>query len=202
VASQPGVEEILIPAGHGRAFPAGPGDHIEVVDVEGKQVADFIALSAGRSDSWLSPTHTRAGTFRWKLRVADQLLSNWREPMFEIVRDDVGVHDLTVAMCDERRYRLDYGLSDHRSCRSILAEALAGRIVGDWQIPDPVNLFQNSPIHPDGTIDLREPISKPGDAIVLAVLAHVIVGISACPQDQNACNGFNPTPILARVRRA
>ncbi len=195
------VNELLIPGGHGRAIRVTRGDLLEVVDVEGKQVADFIALSADRRNSWLSTTHTRVGTASWKLRVGDRLLSNWREPMFEIVQDDVGVHDMTVSMCDERRYRVDYGLNEHRSCRTNLTEALSPWGIMEWDIPDPVNIFQNSPLLADGSIGLEEPVTKPGDKIVLAVLVDAIVGISACPQDQNPCNGFRPTPIQVVIQR-
>jgi uncharacterized protein YcgI (DUF1989 family) len=119
--------------------------------------------------------------------------------MFRILHDDVGSHDVITSMCDERRYRLDYGVEGHRSCRTNLTEAYAPWGIGEWEIPDPFNIFQNAPINPDRSFGNQIPPGKAGDAIVLEVLMDSIVGISACPQDLNPCNGFNPTPILARV---
>jgi uncharacterized protein YcgI (DUF1989 family) len=191
--------EILIPGGHGAVVEVSRGQFLELVDVEGQQVADVVAFAAQDRREWLSTTHTRSATLRLSLEVGDQLESNWRRPMLRIIRDDVGSHDVITSMCDERRYVLDYGVEGHRSCRTNLAEAYAPWGIADWQIPDPFNIFQNAPIHPDRRFGNEIPPGKAGDSIVFAVLMDSLVGISACPQDLNPCNGFDPTPILARI---
>lgn len=193
------MQEVLIPGGHGAAFPVAAGQFLEIVDVEGQQVADFIAFAARDRREWLSTTHTRSALLRLGLQVGDRLESNWRRPMFEIVRDDVGSHDVITSMCDDRRYRIDYGVEGHRSCRTNFTEAYAPWGIQEWEMPDPFNIFQNAPINPDRTFGNQPPPGKAGDKLVLAVLMDSIAGISACPQDLNPCNGFNPTPILARV---
>ncbi|MGH3403089.1 MAG: DUF1989 domain-containing protein [Streptosporangiaceae bacterium] len=198
-----GTEEVLVPARSGRALRVEAGSLIEVVDVEGKQVADFVAFTDGDLTEWLSPTHTRSALARLRLHVGDELLSNRREPMFRVVRDDVGVHDLLFAMCDTGRYSHDYGIACHANCRDNLTSALAGYGVTDsWQVPDPVNVFQNSPVDAGWGIGSEEPRSSAGDAFVLQAVRDVIIGVSACPQDQNPCNGWNPTAILIRVHSA
>lgn len=194
--------EVLIPGGYGRAFPVRRGKFLEIVDVEGQQVADLVAFAALDRREWLSTTHTRSSTLRLGLDVGDRLESNWRRPMFQIMRDDVGSHDVITSMCDERRYQLDYGVEGHRSCRTNLTEAYGPWGIGEWEIPDPFNLFQNAPIHPDRSFGNEIPPGKAGDAMVLEVLMDSVVGISACPQDLNPCNGFNPSPILARVHNS
>jgi uncharacterized protein YcgI (DUF1989 family) len=194
-----GPTEIRIPGGHGRAFPVTAAQFLEIVDVEGQQVADLVAFAQQDRREWLSPTHTRSATLRLNLQVGDQLESNWRRPMFKILRDDVGSHDVITSMCDDRRYRVDYGVEGHRSCRTNLTEAYAPWGITEWEIPDPFNIFQNAPIHPDRRFGNELPPGKAGDSILFAVLMDSIVGISACPQDLNPCNGFSPTPILARV---
>src|ERR1700688_3051581 len=115
--------EVLIPGGHGRAFPVSQGQFLEIIDTEGQQVADFVAFAAQDRREWASTTHTRSSTLRLSLKVGDVLESNWRRPMFRIVRDDVGSHDVITSMCDERRYQIDYGVEGHRSCRTNLTEA-------------------------------------------------------------------------------
>jgi uncharacterized protein len=191
--------EITIPGGHGTALEVRAGQLVEIVDAEGEQVADFIALAARNRTEWLSATHTRSALGRLSLLVGDRLQSNWRRDMFELVRDDVGVHDMIIAMCDERRYRLDYGVEGHRSCRTNLTEALQPWGIGEWAIPDPVNIFQNTPISADRSAANQVPESRPGDTVVLRTLMDAIIGVSACPQDLNPCNGFRPSPILVRV---
>lgn len=197
--AQADATEVLIPGGDGVAFPVSRGQFLEIIDVEGQQVADVVAFAAQDRREWLSTTHTRSATLRLSLEIGDRLESNWRRPMFEIVRDDVGSHDVITSMCDERRYRIDYQVEGHRSCRTNLTEAYSPWGISEWDIPDPFNLFQNAPIHPDRSFGNEIPPGKAGDGILLEVLMDSIVGISSCPQDLNPCNGFHPSPILARV---
>jgi uncharacterized protein len=192
-------QQISVPGGHGSAFEVKEGQLLEVVDVEGQQVADFVAFAAKNRTEWLSTTHTRSALLRLGLRVGDQLESNWRNPMFEIVSDDVGYHDVITSMCDARRYRLDYGVTDHRSCRTNFTEALRPWGICEWEIPDPFNFFQNAPINPDGSFGNELPPGKAGDKLVLRVLMDCVAAVSACPQDLNPCNGFHPSPIVIRT---
>jgi uncharacterized protein YcgI (DUF1989 family) len=201
VSAAVGLEEILIPGGFGAAFKVSADDLLEVVDVEGQQVADFIAFAAVNRTEWLSTTHTRSATLRLNLAVGDVLQSNWRNPMFEIVHDDVGMHDVITSMCDQRRYERDYGVKDHRSCRSNFTEALAPWGLAEWQMPDPFNLFQNAPIREDRSFGNEIPTGQAGDKLVFRTLMDAIGSVSACPQDLNPCNGFRPSPILIRILR-
>jgi uncharacterized protein len=191
--------EVIVPGGHGAAFIARAGQFVEVTDLEGQQVADLIAFAERNRTEWLSTTHIRSALLRLTVQVGDRLESNWRRPMFEILRDDVGRNDIITGMCDDRRYRIDYGLDDHRSCRTNLAEALETWGIAEWQVPDPINFFQNAPIHEDRTFGNEIPTGKPGDTLVLRTLMDSIVAVSACPQDLNPCNGFNPSPLRIRV---
>ena len=192
-------QEIFVPGGHGTAFTARAGQLVEIVDVEGQQVADLVAFAERNRTEWLSTTHTRSALLRLTVRPGDRLESNWRRPMFELIRDDVGRNDIITGMCDDRRYRLDYGVAGHRSCRTNFAEALAPWGIAEWQIPDPVNFFQNAPIHPDRSFGNEVPTGLPGDTLVLLTLMDAIVSVSACPQDLNPCNGFHPSPLIVRV---
>lgn len=191
--------EVLIPAGHAAAFETFAGQYVEITDVEGQQVAEPIALGLKNRHEWMSPAHTRSALLRLNLQVGDVLQSNWRRPMFEIVHDDVGIHDIITAMCDDRRYRIDYNVENHRSCRTNFREALEPWGVEEWEIPDTINFFQNAPIHPDRTFGNEIPTSKPGDRVVLRTLMDSIFALSACPQDLNPCNGWHPSPVRIRL---
>lgn len=191
--------ELRVPGGQGAAFTVRAGQFVEVQDVEGQQVCDFIAFAERNRTEWLSTAHIRSALLRLTVQVGDVLESNWRRPMFEILRDDVGRNDIITQMCDDRRYRIDYGVEGHRSCRTNFAEVLEPWGIAEWQIPDPINFFQNAPIHPDRTFGNEIPTGRPGDTLVLRALMDAIVAVSACPQDLNPCNGFNPTPLDVRV---
>lgn len=193
------VTELLIPARTAVALTLSEGAQLEIVDVEGRQVADLVAFCRSDVSEWLSPSHSRGGLQSLRLHVDGQLLSNRRRPLLRVALDDVGVHDLLFAMCDDARYRNDYGIEGHPNCRDNLTAALKPWGLASWQIPDPVNVFQNSPVGADGRISSAEPESRAGDRLILEALADLVVGVSACPQDQNPCNGWHPSPILLRV---
>ncbi len=189
----------VIRAGQAGLFEVRKGEHLTIRDLEGKQVADFIAFNASDLREYLSVTHTRSMLQRLKLRVGDRLTTNFRNPIFTVVADDVGVHDLLFAACDPRRYSLDYGREGHPNCRENFAELLRPYGVEYWRIPDPLNIFQNSPLRPDGSFGSAEPLSKPGDRFVLRAEMDALALVSACPMDLNPCNGWKPTDLEVTV---
>lgn len=195
------VREVYIPAAHGGAIEVKAGEHVAVVDIEGGQVADFVAIRTDLPHRWVSVHQTRSAPRKWTLQVGDMLLDNDRQPVFEIVHDDVGVHDLFFCACSPALYLQRFGLTDHRSCRINLLEALAPWGVEEWQIPDPVNLFMQTPPRPDGTFDFLPAPSKAGDRIILRALADTIVAVSSCPMDLSPINGGVITPLAIRVGR-
>lgn len=191
--------ERLVHPGLACPVEVAAGQSIDIVDVEGKQVADLVAFSlADMERERLSPTHTRSSLGRLKLRPSDTLLTSFRRPILRLTHDDVGVHDMTFAMCDTERYLLDYGLADHPSCREAMSKVLELYDIPVQRIPDPVNAFQNSTIDSDGVIETKEPMSRAGDKVTFLALMDALVVVSACPQDQNPCNGWAPTPIALR----
>jgi uncharacterized protein len=192
--------EILIPGGEGRAFEVKKGEYIIVTDVKGKQVADLVCLNLANPQEYLSTAHTRMMVGRTSLTQGDTMYTNYRNAILEMVVDKVGVHDTLYPCCDPMRYKLDFGLDEHRNCRDNLAGVLQKYGVDFWRVPDPVNLFQNSPLNVDGSFaDAEEPKTMPGDYVVLKALMDVVVGISACPQDMIPLNGWIITDIKAEL---
>lgn len=197
------IEEIVIAGGTGSAFVMKGGEYLKVVDVEGKQVADFIAISLNRRDEYLSTAHTRTMNGRLTVKKGDSLFSNYRHALLELVEDTVGVHDTLYPCCDQLRYKLDFNVENHRNCRDNLAQVLEKYEIDYGYIPDPLNLFQNSPITPDGIFAKSvEPISKAGDFVVFKALTDLIIGISACPQDMTPLCGYQITDIKAELLHA
>src|ERR1700745_3662841 len=86
-------QEILIPGGHGEAFAARAGHLVEIIDLEGQQVADFVAFAERNRTEWLSTTHTRSALLRLTAVVGGRLDSHWRHPRGESIRHDVGRDD-------------------------------------------------------------------------------------------------------------
>jgi uncharacterized protein YcgI (DUF1989 family) len=193
------LREVVVPAAHGGAIEVGRGEYLSIVDLEGAQVADFVAIRRDDPRRFLSPHQTRSTLRRWTLRVGDRLVDNDREPVFEIVRDDVGVHDLFFCACSPALYRQRFGLTDHRSCRMNLLEALAPYRIEEWQLPDPINVFMRTPPRPDGEFEFHPAPSKAGDRLVLRAFADVVVAVSSCPMDLSPINGGRITPLKLAV---
>jgi len=193
------VQEIRVPGGHAREFEMQKEQFLCIIDLDGRQVADFIAFKKSNPDEKLSPTHTRTSLLSLKFGVGDELRTNLRNPMFEVIEDTVGVHDSLMAACDERRYLVDYGVEAHRSCVANFEEVLKSYAISRNQFADPFNIFQNSGIDADGKIIMKGSRSTPGDYIVLQAKMAVIGAVSACPMDLNPIGGDKVTDIMIRI---
>ncbi len=188
------MTSVLIKGGHAGRTEVRQGQLLEVVNVEGNQVCDFFAFNLANIRETLSPSHMRSVMRRIFLKEGDQLWTVLRNPMFELVEDPVGVHDFSVPACDPKRYELDFGISKHRSCRENLAGIVSELDIPYEYLPDPLNLFQPTPMQ-DGEIGVVMSPAKPGDRVVLRALMDIVAVGSACPQDQTELNNFKPTDI-------
>lgn len=190
------MREFLISPCSGRAFDLKKGQSFAVVDVEGGQVADFFAECAGNADEFLSPGVTLDCHESLKLNVGDALYSNLYRPMFEIVSDDVGAHDLLFPSCRPEMYDFFYGNGDgHPNCLDNLNRALSERRA----IIQPVNLFMHTSVTPDGKITIHPPVSKAGDRIVLRALMDVRVTIAACSVSESDTNSHKCSAIRVEI---
>jgi uncharacterized protein YcgI (DUF1989 family) len=192
--------QALVPAGQARAVRAARGEVLQVVDVEGQQVADLMAWRPERPEEALSPAHTVSCLARLVPREGEELFSNRRRPLLRVRRDTVGRHDLVVPCCDPERYRRDYGLEDHPSCLASIQAALrdAGE---DWAARGELawNVFMHNRVTGDGSLVTEEPTHGAGDHIELDVLTDLGVVVSSCPQDLTPCNGWRITPVALRL---
>lgn len=191
--------QMRIPARQGRAFHLAQGEYLRLIDVEGRQVADFLAYVAGDPGEWLSPSHTRAGLGRLFPTVGQTLLSNRRRPLLTLVADSVGRHDTLYPPCDAVRYSRDFGVAGHANCETNLRTALAAAGIALQWVPDVFNFFMNTVYTAEGGLEIAAPLSGPGDHVLLAAAADLIVAVSACPQDLNACNGFAPSDLHVEI---
>ncbi|MDN4523847.1 urea carboxylase-associated family protein [Fictibacillus fluitans] len=192
-------EEILIPPYEGRSALIKAGEELVIIDVEGKQVGDFVCFSLQDPDEHVSPVHMRASLSSISLKTGDLLYSNRRRPLMQLVQDTVGKHDFFFPACDYYRYKEDFGLEDHPNCHDNLKEALAYYSLGHVHVPDPINWFMNNVLDENGDYVICEPLSKPGDFVRLKALEDVIVACSACSQDLAPVNGFHVTGLKLQI---
>ena len=193
------ISELRIPGSYARAFEVKKGQLLQIIDVEGQQVADFFAFHKADPEEKLSPPHTRTSLLSLSVKVGDKFRSSLRNPMFEVVEDTAKSIDLLIAACDERRYLVDYGVENHRSCVANFEEVLKPYGITRNMFPEPFNIFQKTKIEPDGKLIQQPCPTKPGDYMVLKALMDVIGAISACPMDLNPIGGSKVTDILVRI---
>jgi uncharacterized protein YcgI (DUF1989 family) len=193
-------EELLVPAGRAGTVRLACGEVLQLVDVEGQQVADLMAWRLAEPDEAFSPAHTVSCLTRLVPREGDLLYSTRRRPLLRLRRDTVGRHDLVVPCCDPERYRLDFGLDDHPSCLAGIQAALADA-GEDWTARGELawNVFMHNTITPDGHLVTEEPTHGPGAHLELEALDDLGVVTSSCPQDLTPCNAWTITPIALRV---
>ena len=174
--------EYEIPPCSGRAIEVRRGQKIAVTDTEGGQVVDFFAEMAGDPDEFLSTGVTIDCNDSLRLRVGDRIYSNRYTPMFRVLSDDVGVHDLLHPCCRPEMYDFFYGNgAGHPNCHDTINACLKSR----RPIIHPVNLFMNTQVA--------------GDTVVLLAEADVRLGVAACSVSESACNGGKCTGVLIAV---
>jgi uncharacterized protein len=187
---------VLVKARTGVAFHVPSGERFRVVDVEGQQVSDLVAFVRDDSNERLSQANTRKLNGVLKLGKGHALYSTRCRKLLTLVDDTVGEHDLLFSSCSAYDYRVRFGLIEpHPSCLSILADVLAPYGIGEAGIPDPFNIFQHSHIASDFRLLTRAPLSRAGDYVEFRADADCLVALTACPQDQNSCNGYDITDI-------
>jgi uncharacterized protein YcgI (DUF1989 family) len=195
------VTTIEIAAQSGGWVSAPRGSTIEVIDVEGQQVADVFAVSAADRSEHLSVRWTRAATGRLFPQVGQFFYSNRAERMLSFVEDrSPGPHDMLHASCDPLLYQLLGAGAAHPNCADNFRLA-AGQVGWDPpDVPDPVNLFQNTPVLPSGAIDVRGAVSAPGDSVVLHAEMDLLLVVTACSVDLDPfINGSTCTGIRVVV---
>lgn len=191
----------VIPACFGRAFPLSAGQSIEIVTVQGSQVADTWAFNRHDLFEHLAMDQTRSVNSTIQIRRGMALVSSRRNSMLELEEDtSPGIHDTLLCACNAAIYRELGCTPDHRSCEQNLHEALTALGLSIPFTPAPFNLFMNVPVAPDGTLDRAPPLARPGDRVRLASRMDLIVVFSACPQDVTPINGAARRPSELAVR--
>jgi len=191
---------LRVPAGHGRTFQVRKGQLITIIDSEGQQAADFVAVNAANHDEKLSPVHTRQHLRSLFFKPGDALWSSENRPLLRIVADTIGIHDANVPACDRTRFSVDFGVEGHRNCVDNLLEGMKAHGITYFSLPEPFNLFQNGPVTADGRMEVTDPHSKAGDRIVFEALCDLICAVSSCPQDIIPGNGLQVTPIAIEIQ--
>ncbi len=177
------------------------GRILKIIDLEGGQVADFWAFASDEPEEVFSAGVTIDKNESFHVGVGDILYSNRYKPLFRIVEDTVGVHDLIHPCCRQEMYDDIYQVRGHHpSCLSNINEQLEILGLSGRDEIRPFNIFMHTEIKPDGSTIVKKPLSKPGDYLVLQPLQdQITVIIAACSVDLGNCNTGRCTSIGMEV---
>ncbi|WP_458780680.1 urea amidolyase associated protein UAAP2 [Arthrobacter sp. D3-16] len=179
------------------------GDVLTIVDLEGNQAVDCLLYAAGDSTVRYSAAVTIARQQSIVLTTGSVLRAETGLPLMTVVADEVGVHDTIGGACSQESNTLRYGQhtrEQHACVENFLIEGSRWGL-GKRDLVSNINWFMNVPVDPDGALGIVDGLSAPGKRVALRAEVDTLVLVSNCPQINNPCNGFNPTPVRMIVTR-
>jgi urea carboxylase-associated protein 1 len=176
------------------------GETLRILDLEGNQAADTLFYSATDPAERYSATDTIREQGNVFLGLGTKLISSDGNVMLEITADTVGRHDTLGGACATESNTVRYDLEKRgmHACRDSWMLAVAEHPefgLTKRDITHNINFFMNVPVTANGGLSFADGLSAPGKYVELSAAMDVIVLISNCPQLNNPCNAYNPTPI-------
>jgi hypothetical protein len=193
------IHDEIIAAGEPWLGYLAHGQILRIVDLEGNQAVDTLFYNASRTEERYSAVDTIRAERNIYLTTGTVLRSNLGAEMLTIVEDTCGRHDTLGGACSAESNTVRYALDKRHmhSCRDnfLLALARHDRALSKRDLPSNVNFFMNVPVTGAGALEFADGISGPGRYVQLRAEMDVLVLISNCPQLNNPCNAYNPTPV-------
>lgn len=197
------VDNRVIPAGEGWMHRVRAGQFLRITDLEGNQAADTFFFDAED----LSERYDAQTTIREQgsiyLTAGSALKSNRGNTMLRITADTCGRHDTLGGACaaESNMVRYDLGKRFMHNCRDtfLLQLALSGLPLTKRDLAHNINFFMNVPVTPEGGLKFDDGVSAPGKYVEMVAERDVWCLVSNCPQLNNPCNAYNPTPILVSL---
>jgi len=178
------------------------GQTFRIIDIEGNQAADCLFYCAADLAERYSAAETVVAQQNIFLTVGSVLMSSEGRPMLSITADNVGRHDTIAGACSCESNSLRYGhhTKHQHACAENFIFELSKHGLGKRDQVSNINWFMNVPVMPDGALGIVDGISAPGKFVELRAEMDVLAVISNCPQINNPCNGFNPTPVRVQIK--
>ncbi|MDQ0194165.1 urea amidolyase associated protein UAAP2 [Paenibacillus wynnii] len=207
VESNRNVEEAIydqtILAGDGWIHELLPGQVLRIVDVAGNQAADTLFYDADRPEDHYSAVATIAAQGNIYLSTGSVLRSESGAELLEIVADTCGRHDTVGGSCsaESNTVRYSHDKLHMHNCRDTFMLQLS-KWQGDFSKRDlapNINFFMNVPVTPEGGLQFADGVSFPGAYVEMKSLRRTLALISNCPQLNNPCNAYNPTPVRVLI---
>jgi uncharacterized protein len=189
----------VVPAGESWIHEVAKGHLFRIVDLHGNQAVDTLFYNAHDYSDRYSAQGTIQQQGNIYLTTGTKLISTAGTTLLTIVADTCGRHDTLGGACANESNMVRYAIEKRHmhACRSSFLKAVI-----DWDhgmskrdITSNINFFMNVPVTPEGKLTFENGISEPGKYVEMRVETDVLVLISNCPQLNNPCNAYNPTPV-------
>ena len=191
------VLDDIVPARAAWTAVVRKGQTLRIIDLEGNQAVDFLMYALEDDAERYSAQDTIAAQRNIFLRTGSALMSNEGRPMAVVTGTSVEYHDTIGGACSCESNTLRYGhhtKAQHACVENFLqGNARWGR--GKRDMVSNINWFMNVPVEVDGSLGIVDGISAPGLYVDIRAEMDLVAVVSNCPQINNPCNGFNPTPV-------
>lgn len=193
------LHSFVVEAGDPFVFEIAEGQYVRIVDLEGNQAVDTIFYNAHDYADRYSAQDTIREQGSIYLTTGTPLLSTNGSVLLMITSDTCGRHDTLGGACatESNKVRYDLGKGHMHACRNSFLKGIQqwNRGMDKRDLTSNINFFMNVPVTPDGKLTFEDGVSDAGKYVELRAEMDVLMVISNCPQLNNPCNGYNPTPI-------
>jgi urea carboxylase-associated protein 1 len=195
------ILDVTVPARAPFSHVLRRGQIMRIVDLESQQAVDALFYNAHRYAERYSAQDTMLAQGGAYIGVGTVLMSCEGNPLLTVIADTCGSHDTCAGACSCESNTVRFGQHTRHmhACRENFLLELGRYGMTKRDIVANVNFFMNVPISPDGEVTIVDGLSKPGGYVDLRAEMDVLCVFSNCPQVNNPCNGFRPTPIRVLV---
>ncbi len=191
------ILDVKVLAGDGWSGVVKKGQTLRIVDLEGNQAVDTMLYNAHDSTDRYSAVDTICGQSNIYLTKGTRLVTQNGNLLMTIVEDLCGRHDTLGGACSQESNMVRYDIDKRfmHACRQTFLKYGLAMGLEKRDIAHNINFFMNVPVTPEGKLTFEDGLSAPGKYLDLLADMDTLVLISNCPQLNNPCNAYNPTPV-------
>lgn len=187
----------VVPAGEPWFQEVLKGQHFRIVDLHGNQAADTLFYNAHDTADRYSAQDTIREQGNIYLTTGTKLYTTRGNVLMTIVADTCGRHDTLGGACAMESNMVRYAIEKRymHACRNSFLRAALARGMSKRDITCNINFFMNVPVTPQGKLTFEDGVSEAGKYVEMRAEMDTLAVISNCPQLNNPCNAYNPTPV-------
>lgn len=193
------VYEETVLAGDGWMHPLKKGQSLRIIDLGGNQAVDTTFYDLKNPEDHYGAVTTVTMQENIYLTTGSVLRSESGKPLLEITADLCGRHDTLGGACSAQSNTVRYAREKiyMHNCRDTFMLQLAKQdeFYKKRDLAPNINFFMNVPVTKEGGLKFDDGVSSPGMYVEMKAIEDVMVLISNCPQLNNPCNAYNPTPV-------